>query len=192
MSLGFAGIAVLACRRFYWLGPLRRHKWLLTLLAYMLVSTLWSDITFIALKRWIREVIVLIMALVIMSDAHPRQALERVLRRSTYVLVPFSLLLIKYYPALGVAYGRWSGTGMWIGVTVQKNSLGRLCLVGAFFLLWALYRRWRDRPKTAGRYTGCADLSVLLIALFLLEGARHPYSATSMCAFSVGISTFLG
>jgi exopolysaccharide production protein ExoQ len=192
MSLGFAGIVVLACRRFYWLGPLRRHKWFLTLLVYMLVSTLWSDITFIAFKRWIREVIVLIMALVIMSEAHPRQALERVLRRSAYVLIPFSLMLIKYYPALGVAYGRWSGTGMWIGVTVQKNSLGRLCLVGAFFLLWALYRRWRDRPKTAGRYQACADFSVLLIALFLLEGAPHAYSATSVGAFAVGISTFLG
>ena len=75
----------------------------------MLLSTLWSDITPIAIRRWVREVIVLVMALVIMSEANPRQALESVLRRSAYILIPFSLMLIKYYPALGVEYARWSG-----------------------------------------------------------------------------------
>ena len=81
---------------------------------------------------------------------------------------------------------------MWIGVTVHKNTLGRLCLVSAFFLLWALYRRWRGGPAGGGAVPGGGPtLSVLLLALFLLKGAESAYSATSIGTFAVGIATFL-
>jgi exopolysaccharide production protein ExoQ len=191
-SLSVAGIMVLARRRFDCLSAFRRHRWLLALLAYTFISTLWSDITIIALKRWMREVIVIIMALVIISEADPREALESLLRRLTYILIPFSLALIKYYPSLGVAFGRWSGIRMWVGVALQKNSLGRVCMIGSFFLLWALYRGWREPAMAGGRYNRWADLSILLISLFLLAGAKDAYSATAVGAFAVGITTFLG
>jgi O-antigen ligase len=162
----------------------------MALLGYMLVSTIWSDITFIALRRWVREVIVVIMALVIMSEAVPLRALESVLRRFAYVLLPFSFVVIKYYPILGVDYGRWSGIKMWRGVAVEKNNFGCLCAIGAFFLLWALYRQWRERASTSGRYQGWADISVLLLALFLLSGADKN-SATAATTLAVGCVAFL-
>ncbi len=90
------GVAALVKRQFAFAAALRANCWLLLLIGYMLLSTLWSEITFIALKRCVRETIVVIMAFVILSEADPRQALESVLRRSTYVLIPSSLLLIKY------------------------------------------------------------------------------------------------
>ena len=189
-GLSVAGIAVLVRRRFDWAGTLRRHGWLVALLVYMFLSTLWSDITVIAIRRWAREAIVVIMALVVLSEANPRQALESVLRRSAYVLIPFSLLLVKYYPALGVDYARWSGSQMWIGVTLQKNTLGRLCLVSGFFLLWALYRRWREVQPTGDRHRWWPDLSVLGIALFLLRGSENAYSATSMGTLALGVFAF--
>jgi exopolysaccharide production protein ExoQ len=188
-GLSIAGIVVLSRRRFDWSGTLRRHRWLLVLLTYMFISTFWSDITFIALKRWIREVIVVIMALVIMSEANPRRALESVLRRSAYVLIPFSFMLIKYYPALGRQYGRWSGIEMWTGVTAQKNGLGRLCMISVFFLLCSLYQWWRERASVRVSYQPWADISVLLIALVLFKGAD---SSTSLASLVVGVATFLG
>jgi exopolysaccharide production protein ExoQ len=190
IGLSAAGATVLARRRYDWSGALRRHGWLLTLLAYMFVSTLWSDIGLIALRRCMREVIVLIMALVIMSEANPRLALESLLRRFAYILIPFSLMLIRYYPALGVEYAPWSGEKAWVGVAGQKNSLGRVCLMGAFFLFWALYRHWRGRPA-GRRHQLWADVTVLLIALFLLKGAES-YSATSVGVLAVGTATLLG
>lgn len=191
-GLTVAALVVLVRRRYDWSGALRRHGWLLALLAYMLVSTLWSDITFVSLKRWVRDGIVVIMALVVMSEHNPREALGSLLRRSAYILIPFSLLLIKYYPTLGVDYARWSGMQMWVGVTVQKNTLGRLCLISAFFLLWSLYRRWRERAPAAARYQGWADASVLFIALYLLKGDEGAYSATSLGTIAVGIVSFVG
>lgn len=188
-GLSVLGIVVLTRRRSEWSGSLRRHTWLLALLAYMLVSTLWSDITYVALKRWMREVIVVIMALVTVSERNPCQALASLLRRSAYVLIPFSLVLIKYYPALGRQYGRWSGVEMWTGVTSQKNALGRLCMISIFFLLWSLHQRWRKRAPVAGRYLGWADVSVILVAMYLLNGAD---SSTSFATLMAGIATFLG
>ena len=192
MGLTVAGVAVLTRRRYDWQGTLRRNGWLLALLAYMLVSTVWSDITSIALRRWVRDSIVVIMALVLMSEPHPREALESVLRRSAYVLIPFSLLLIKYYPALGVAYAPWSGLRMWVGVSVHKNAFSCLCLVSVFFLLWALYRRWRGRATAGWSLAVWADVSVLLIALFLLKGEENAYSATSLATIAVGVSGLVG
>ncbi len=187
--LGVLAIIVFVLRRFDWLASLRQHKWLVAVLAFMFVSTFWSDFTLIALRRWVREIIAVVMALLLMSESSPKQAFASVLRRSAYVLIPFSLVLIKYYPALGRVYGRFSGEEMWTGVTGQKNQLGRLCLISAFFLLWALFRRWRERRAADGRYQAWADAAVVLMALYLLKGSD---SATSIAILAVGSATFLG
>jgi exopolysaccharide production protein ExoQ len=191
-SLIVAGIVIITHRQLDWVDVLRQQGWLLALILYMLVSTLWSDITLISIRRWIREVLVLIMTLVIMSEANPHQAFKSLLRRSAFVLIPFSILLIKYYPALGVEYAKWSGDMMWTGVTLHKNSLGRLCVISAFSMLWTLHRRWRDKPRNSGYYQNLADISVLFVAVYLLKGAENSYSATSIGCFAIGIAVFLG
>jgi exopolysaccharide production protein ExoQ len=187
-TLGIAGMVVLIRRRFNWQRALRRHGWLLALLCFMLISTIWSDITLIALRRWVRQVIVLIMALAIMSETNPYQALESVLRRFAYVYIPFSLVVIKYFPAYGVSYS-WSGVQMWTGIALHKNGFGSMCTISALFFLWAYLQR-RERAA-AVRHQSWADISVLLIALFLLTGAQKN-SATALTTLGVGIVTLLG
>jgi O-antigen ligase len=186
--LAVTAIVVVARRRLNWAHLLLRQKWLLALLLYMLASTLWSDITMIAVRRWVRELIVLPMALLILSEFDPRQALATVIRRSAYVLLPFSLVLIKYYPTLGREYGRWSGIEMWTGVTFQKNQLGRLCMLAIFFLGWALYQHWRERPRSRRRYPVWADVFIVFLALYLLKGSD---SATSMATLVLGVAGYL-
>jgi len=188
--LASLAIIVFIYRRFDWLSALRQQKWLVALLVYMLVSTFWSDLTLIALRRWARETIALIMALFLMSERHPSQALASVLRRSAYVLIPFSVVLIKYYPALGRSYGKFSGMEMWTGVTGQKNLLGRLCMIGTFFLSWCLYQRWREHKKRDNaRYLVWADISVILIAVYLLVGSD---SSTSLATLVLGCVIYFG
>lgn len=189
-ALTLVAVLVLVRRRFDWWGSFRRHKWLIVLLGYMFLSTLWSDITLIALRRSVREAIVVVMAFLLMSETNPRQALAAVLRRSAYILIPFSLVLIKYYPSLGRAYGRWSGVEMWTGVTGQKNELGRLCMIGLFFLLWSLYVHRRElRSAYGARYQRWADISVIFIGSYLLIGS---HSSTSLATFAFGVVTFVG
>lgn len=191
-GLSVAAIAVLSRRPLDWTSVARRHAWLLALLVYMLISSLWSDIPLIAARRWTREIIAPLMALVVLSEPDRRLALQSLLRRSAYILVPFSIVLVKYFPELGVDYGRWSGLQMWIGVTVHKNTLGRLCVISAVFLIWALLRQWGKTEAQGRRLTLMADGSVLALALFLLKGSESAYSATSLGIFAVGLLALLG
>lgn len=185
------GITLLAVRKFQLFKAFTENIWVFILISYMLVSILWSDTTYISFKRWVREFGSVIMALALSSERDPRLAIQSVLRRSVYILVPFSLVLIKYFPQLGVSYGKWFGELSWIGVTVNKNGLGRLCLIAAFFLAWTLIKRWWRREIPRSRFQSHADVVVLLMALFLLKGPPDTYPATAIGALIIALASFL-
>ncbi|OGL43428.1 MAG: hypothetical protein A2W05_00345 [Candidatus Schekmanbacteria bacterium RBG_16_38_10] len=186
------GLIILASRKFSWSRAIKENSWLMLLVSYLLVSILWSDIPFISFKRWIREVVAVVMAFIVMTERNPRQALESILRRTVYVLIPFSLVLINYYSAYGRVYGRWSGELMWVGVTQQKNGLGRLCLISVFFLVWTLARRLRGHDGFTSKRQTYADVFVLIVALWLLKGPPNSYPATAFVALSAGLLVFWG
>ena len=131
------------------------------------------------------------MALVVLSERQPLQALESVLRRCAYVLIPLSLVLIKYFLQFGVAFDRWSGQVMQIGVTTHKNSLGGLCAFSAFILLWATLRKWRSGKLLKNKSHAFADALIIGLALFLLHGYGGSYSATSIAVLIVGVVSLL-
>ncbi|MFO1313548.1 MAG: O-antigen ligase family protein [Burkholderiales bacterium] len=171
---------------------LRSSVWLCLFLTYSLVSVFWADDSFVALKRWGREVLAVVMALVICNQQNPFQAMRRLLRRAVFVLIPVSLLLIKYYPTMGVQYRKLGGQ-MWIGAAMQKNSLGRLCAVALLFGFWSLYQGHRDHLASRGMAQVAADIVVLVLAAFLLAGpGDDQYSATALVSLATGILTIMG
>jgi O-antigen ligase len=187
----FLGVWILSSRNFLWSRAVEENPWLMLLMGYMLVSILWSDIPFIAFKRWIREMIAVVMAFLILSERYPRQAMQSLFKRTIYILIPFSLILIKYFPQYGIQY-RNQGGPMWVGVATQKNSFGRLCLSAAFFFVWTLIRRWKGHDIPVGKYQTLADVSVFVLTLYLLTGppGEDQYSATALVSLGVGLLTF--
>lgn len=185
-------VLVLFARSFPFGAAFREQPWLLALIVYMLLSVFWTDSPLVGLRRWIREASAIVMAFVILSEPLPRETLESLLRRSVYVLIPYSIMLIKYYPHYGRLFGRWSGQEMWIGVTLQKNGLGRLCMIAGFFLVWTLFRRWRGRGLPAVKYQTYADVAVLLMTAWLLRGPGGAYSASAIGSLIVGLAAFFG
>jgi exopolysaccharide production protein ExoQ len=192
ITLFYLGVLILVSRRFVWSRALKDNSWLWLLLGYMLVSALWSDIPFISFKRWTRELIAVVMACIVLTDPYPRQAMQSLLRRVIYVLIPFSLILVKFFPAYGRAYSPWAGAEMWVGVTTQKNALGRLCLVAAFFLIWTLVRRSHGKDVVPSKYQTYADMCVLVLTVFLLSGPGGQYSATALTSLAGGLAAFGG
>lgn len=187
----FAGFLVLLKRKFQWARVFRENPWVMLLLIYMLVSILWSDVPFVSFKRWFRELGAVIMALMVASDPSPRQAMQSILRRTTYILVPFSLFLIKYVPELGIEFHRWTGERMWIGVALQKNGLGRLCVVCGFFLVWTLIRRWKGRDIAVSRHQTYAEVFLLFLTLWLLKGPGvASYPATAVVTLLLGVTMY--
>ena len=185
------GLSILVSRKFGFSLALKENTALMLLIVYTLVSVLWSDMLFDSLKRWIRELIAIVMAFLVRSEEDPRQAMQSLFKRTIYILIPFSLILIKYFPEYGIQY-RSMGGQMWIGATLQKNGLGQLCLIAAFFLIWALFRRWQGRDIPAGKHQTHADLSVLILTLFIMSGPGGQYSATAITSLGAGLTAFVG
>ena len=69
------------------------------------------------------------MILIVLTDEQPVAALSRLFSRTAFILMPFSLLFIKYYPNLGRAYDPWTGRQMITGLTPDKNMLGVITFV---------------------------------------------------------------
>ena len=187
-------LCILIQRRFDWSHVIKENAWLFVLIVFMLASVLWSKIPNTSFNRWVRELQAILMAFVVLSEPSPRQAMESILRRTTYILIPFSVLLIKYFPDYGVLYGRWSGIQMWTGVTLHKNSLGRLCIIAIFFLFWSLIRRWQGHNTPVWKYQTHTEIFILVIAFWLLGGPERNLfnSATSVYALILGLLVYWG
>lgn len=185
------GLIILSRRQLNWSVVIRDNQWLVILIGYMLVSIVWSNSPFICFKRWVRELTAVIMALLILVEPDPRQALESFLKRIVYVLIPFSVLVIKYYQDIGVGYSPWTGEIQWTGVTLQKNGLGRLCLTAAFVLIWILRRRWKKTDPAASKYETGAEIILLIMTAWLLRGpSMWAASATAIYALATGFAVF--
>src|SRR5262245_14333353 len=82
------GVIVLARREISWQKVFRDNVWLFAFFGFILISAVWTDVPFTSLKRSIRSAGAIVMALVVMSEPAPLLALDRVLRRNAYVMIP--------------------------------------------------------------------------------------------------------
>src|SRR5271166_5735841 len=159
LALIVAGTTVLVRRHVNWAILFRRNRWLFIFFIYLGVSVLWSEYTFVALKRWIKDLGNIIMVLVVLSDQNPIQAVRFLLARCCYLLLPLSVLLIKYFPELGRYYDGWVGTPFYCGVTTDKNMLGMTLFACSLSLIWMLLQPDRRRTGVKARL----DYLILLL-----------------------------
>src|SRR4030095_6055089 len=96
-------------------------------------------------KRWFRDIGLYVMMLVVLSDRRPLVALSLVIRRFSYLLLFWSLILVKYYPYIGISYESWSGAPQYLGATTSKNMLGVVSLISGLFYFWDTLAWWPER-----------------------------------------------
>ena len=152
---------------------------------YCALSLFWSDFPDVAFKRWLKAIGDLVMMLVIWTESDPTAAVRHLLKRVSYILIPLSVLLIKYYPEYGRTYGRWSGEVHYTGVTTNKNTLGAICMLFGLATLWRLLALYQNRREFGRKRMLVANAVVLAIALWLLSMAE---SMTSWSCFVMGSS----
>lgn len=186
LVLILAGLAVLYQRRLQLAVLVRANPWVVAFFVFGLVSILWSDFAFIAFKRWIKTLGHPVMALIVVSDRDPARALRTVLKRCAFLLLPFSVLLIKYYPQYGRGFDPFTGQGYNNGVALNKNDLGYVCMILGVFLVWDLLLPQDSRRS---RLTDRAVDLVLLAIVALLF--RMVNSATALVTFAIGTVTIL-
>lgn len=162
---------------------LRANAPLVIFFLYCLASVMWSEYPFVAFKRWTKAVGNLVMVLVVLSEADPAAALRRLLARSGFVLLPLSVLLIKYYPEMGRHYSMWTGMGYNSGVAISKNGLGFVCLVFGLASAWRFLRAVQSEDRHRARRPMIAHGIVLATTVWLFWKAD---AAASLGCFLVG------
>jgi exopolysaccharide production protein ExoQ len=152
---------------------------------FCLVSVSWSDYHGPALKKWVKAVGDLVMILIVLTDEQPVAALRRLFSRTSFILLPISLLYIKYYPNVGRQYDSWTGAQMAVGVTLDKNLLGVITFVLTLGALWRLLELLRsDKHAPDRRRHLLAQGTILVVGVSLLIDAN---SVTSIVSFSLGV-----
>lgn len=179
-SLIVAGVFILARRKINWAEVLGNNKWLVFYLIYCLTSIAWADEPFILFKRWVKDLGNPIMVLVILTERHPYAAIAFVLRRLAFLLLPLSVLFVKYYPDLGRAY-HVDGTLMFTGVGHQKNDLGLMCLTAGIYAFWEILQNRQPGTKAT------AVILILMLAWLL----HLSNSQTSLACLAVAVSLFV-
>lgn len=176
---------------------LRRHRKIIALLkanwplimyfGYCLLSVLWSEFPDVSFKRWTKAVGDLVMVLIVATDAAPVAALKRLLSRLGFVLLPTSIVLIKYFGGLGRAYAP-NGLLMSTGVATTKNGLGVIAYVFLLGALWRVLSLLENKQHPARRRHLWAQLTLLAIAVWVLVLA---HSATSIACAALGAALML-
>jgi exopolysaccharide production protein ExoQ len=162
----------------------RANGWLAAFFAYWAISILWADLPLVALKRWSKDIGNVLMVLLVLTEKDPLSATKAVFIRCAALLIPLSLLFIRFYPDLGRTYHVASGEMMYTGITTHKNSLGTLTLVCGMFLTWDFVTRLRGAAAATGWASRLADASLWVMTLWLLYEA---HSATALaCGLAAG------
>jgi O-antigen ligase len=175
------GLIALIKRKADWGQLARNNIWVFLLFGYMGLSILWSGFPGVSLKRWIRTSGDLIMVLIVLTDPSPIEAIKKVTRRCAYLLIPLSVLFIKYFRHIGVMYGQHSGVTMWVGVTTHKNSLGQLACINAVLLVWNIIKNWKKKTELL------IPFIILIMTLWILRGPKGLTSKTALFAFFIGL-----
>jgi exopolysaccharide production protein ExoQ len=164
LALLATALWVLARRRINWSEFLARNSVLVLFVAFTLLSVAWSDYLYVSFKRWVRDLNPYAMAIVVLSEPSPLMAISAVIRRVSYIVLPLSLLLIKYYPGMGIVYDEWTGRPMAVGVATGKNTLGLICLVAILFFFWDTLGRWPERKSPTEKLILVANVTSIAIA----------------------------
>jgi len=186
-----AGLYVLNKRQVSLSEIIRNNGWLIVFFLYCFISIAWSDFPFVAFKRWFKTLGLPIMALIVLTEPDPEESLIRLMKRCAYVIVPISILFIKYYPELGRGFDEWTGDAFNNGITTSKNDLGYDCLILGFFFFWYLLQTWQTERST-WRRNELRLIGGFLIGIWWLFSQAH--SATSFISFLIGalVVVFVG
>jgi len=187
------GFFILMRRPCNWNGIFARNSALFIFYGYLVVSTLWVDDLQNPLVKIFRPVGDLIIALVVTTEADPRNAIITMFRRCAILLIPMSIVLIRYFPDLGRMQDKHWGLDMWIGVTTHKNPLGQTCIIAALGFLWSLLEAHRNGRRWFRQYI---PLLYLAMTAYLFNGGGSWDSRSStaiICLiFALGLFWLFG
>ena len=185
------GLIALSRRPCNW-GQIFGHNSALFLFyGYLFISVLWANTLDNPAIKILRPAGDLIMALIVASEPDPRASILTVFRRTAILLIPVSIVLIRYFHNLGTMQDKHEGLDQWVGVTTHKNPLGQLCLVSILAFFWNL----ADAKNTGQKLSQQRITWVYLaMSIYLMNGGgdEASRSSTSILCLVIALALFFG
>lgn len=182
LTLILAAMVTLSKRSVDW-GWLVARNWpVLVFYSFLFISIAWTNSPFSSFKRWFKEAGNILIVLVILTEVNPLQAFRAVFVRCAYVLIPLSMIFIRYFPDLGRRYSKHTGEMMAVGVTFQKNSLGTMILACGLIFLWDWLERSNEAEGGRSQIDRYVAIGIGVLAIWLLYLCD---SKTSIVAFMI-------
>jgi len=153
--------------------------------SFCAVSLFWSDFPGVAFKRWLKAVGDFVMMLVVWTENDPQAGVRYLLKRAAFVLMPLSILLIKYYSSYGRTYGVFLGEVHYTGVSTNKNTLGAICMLFGLATMGQIFMLYRNRRLAGRKRKLVANGIVLAIIVWLLMMASSMTSWSCLVMGSV-------
>jgi O-antigen ligase len=174
-------LLVLMRRHVDWKDVLGRNKAIAAFLAFSALSIIWADFPMVSFKQVIKSTLGnAAMALVVVTDPRPLEAIKALIRRAAYVLIPLSVITIKYFPLTGRVTHQWTYETMYRGVTSGPNGLAALCFICGVLVIWSLIREG-EHPRGERWING--GLLAMIAWLFVKADGK-----TSVVCLAVGIT----
>jgi O-antigen ligase len=146
---------------------------------YCGLSVAWSSYFDISIKRWFRGLGDLVMVMVILTDRDWAGAFKWVYSRLACLLVPLSILLFRWFPAIGRSYSVHDGHVSITGVTDDKNLLGAICTLFSLTAIWCILdAREKKGPRKKGLLIGYG--AVAIVAIYLISRADSATATACM------------
>lgn len=187
-GLTIAGVAVLIRRGKKVRQLLEVNGPLLFFFLYCGISVLWSDYSFVAFKRWIKTIGDLTMVLIVLTEKDRLASIKQLLAWLGFLLIPTSILLIKYYGEIGRGYANYTWEPVVTGVTTGKNLLGMVCFICGLGALWRLVWAVGERGDARRRGPLIAQVTLLGMVLWLFWLAN---SMTALLCFLLAASMLI-
>jgi len=184
------GVIVLNKRSVSLGDVVRENQWLSFFILYCFLTILWSDFPVISAKRWIKILGHPIMALIILTEPDVKEALVTLAKRNAYLLLPISILWMKYYPTLGRTASEWGAMAN-RGIAEGKNGLGAICLSLGIVFLWHSLQVLRSEKCKWRKNELCLMAGLWLMEAYCLKKA-HSSTSTIALLLSSAVMIALG
>src|SRR5262249_41860289 len=112
-------------------------------------------------------------------------------KRCAYIIIPVSILFIKYYPEWGRSWSPWGGEAELTGITLDKNTLGSMGMILGIFLFHRFLKAYNSEksPQRKGELWLCAGL--FAGDLWMLHYAKSSTSTVGMMV-AIGMMLLVG
>jgi exopolysaccharide production protein ExoQ len=187
LTLLLLGSYALYKRKIDWGKVISSNRWLFAFFLYYALSILWSDYPFVSFKRWIKDIGNILMVLLMLSEARPVEAVKAVMCRYIYAAIPLSLLLIYFFPEIGLSRDLLTGDTLVVGITTDKNELGVVLAISGLFIAWDLLELLKG-DKSGKKLDILLRTALLGMVISVISIAR---SATSLLCLAIGIALLL-